>query len=190
MRSSLDVATSTRLARAVVMSLVILVAGLLAPAAQATPVTHAAVSAPTASPSAVAAKSRRPFFRDCHRSRKFNDRAFDFTVDAVLAGRCATTRIKDIKLISSYYGHSPSASHALDIMVNLQGSCSAGRHTGNRVARYFMHNARKHRVLYIIWKNSYWSASTRPMKWRHWRHGMAGGSCTTRHFDHVHVSFK
>ncbi len=150
----------------------------------------AAPAAPAASPKAVKAKAKKPFFNNCRKNRRFSERRFDYDLDAVLAGRCATSRIKGIHLVSSYSGHSPTASKALDFMVNMKGSCRAGRDTGNRLARYMMNNAHKHGVQYIIWKNSYWSASSRPTKWRNWRHGMSGGSCTTRHFDHVHVSFK
>lgn len=147
-------------------------------------------SGSAAAPRAVQAKAAKPFYRGCKRSGRFNEGRFDYTVDAVLAGRCATSRIKGINLISSYSGHHPSANKALDIMVNLQGSCSAGRETGNRVARYMMNNAGKHGVRYIIWKNSYWAAGSGTKKLSNWRHGMHGGSCTTRHYDHVHVAFR
>lgn len=158
---------------------------LLAPAAA-----EAASAAPAARPKAVQAKAKKPFFETCRKSRRFNERRFNYDIDAVFAGRCATSRVKGIELVSSYPGHMPTGSKALDFMVNMRGSCKAGRETGNVLARYMMNNARKHGVQYIIWKNSYWSSSSRPTKWRNWRHGMSGGSCTTRHFDHVHVSFK
>lgn len=157
---------------------------VLAPAAQAAP------GAPGANPRAVQAKAQRPFYASCHRTHRFSEHRFNYDIDAVFAGRCATTRVDGIKLVSSYSGHSPTASKALDFMVNMKGSCKAGRQTGNELARYMMNHARAHGVQYIIWKNSYWPASSRPTKWRNWRHGMAGGSCTTRHFDHVHVSFR
>ena len=143
-----------------------------------------------AAPRAVQAKAAKPFYRGCKRSGRFNEGRFDYTTDAVLAGRCATSRIKGINLISSYSGHHPSANKALDIMVNLKGSCSAGRATGNRVARYMMNNAGKHGVRYIIWKNSYWAAGSGTKKLSNWRQGMHSGSCTTRHYDHVHVAFR
>ncbi len=152
--------------------------------------TTAATAAPDARPRAVMAKAQKPFFAGCRKSGKFNEHRFDFDVDAVLGGRCVSSRVKGVKLISSYSGHMPTASKALDVMVNMKGSCRAGRTTGNVVARYFMKNAKQHHVRYLIWKNSYWSSDRGPTKWRHWRHGMAGGSCTTRHFDHVHVAFK
>lgn len=158
---------------------------LLAPATAG-----AAPAVDSARPKAVKAKAQKPFFDSCRKSRRFNERRFNFDIDAVFAGRCATSRVRGIELVSSYPGHMPTGAKALDFMVNMKGSCKAGRKTGNVTARYFMNNARKHGVQYIIWKNSYWSSSSRPTKWRNWRHGMAGGSCTTKHFDHVHVSFK
>jgi hypothetical protein len=163
----------------------LVLAGLFAGTTAAAAVT----TAPVASPKAVKAKASRPFFKGCKRSGRFNERRFNFDIDAQLAGRCATSRVKGINLISSYHGHHPSATKALDIMVNMRGSCSAGRATGNRVARYMMNNARKHNVRYIIWKNSYWASGSGTRKLRNWRHGMHSGSCTTRHYDHVHVAF-
>jgi len=158
---------------------------LLAP-----PNADAATAAPAARPKAVKAKAQQPFFAKCRKSGRFSERRFNYDIDAVFAGRCATTRFKGIDLVSSYYGHSPTATKALDFMVNMRGSCRGGRTAGNVTARYFMNNARRHGVQYIIWKNSYWASSSRPTKWRNWRHGMSGGSCTTKHYDHVHVSFR
>ena len=173
-----------RLMTTIFTAAAVLVAGLaLVPAG-------AANAAPDARPSAVRAKAQKPFFAGCKKTGRFNERRFDFDLDAVLAGRCVTSRVKGVDLVSSYSGHHPSAQKALDVMVNMKGSCKAGRTTGNVAARYFMNNAKKHKVRYIIWKNAYWSSDRRPTKWRNWRHGMHSGSCTTRHFDHVHVAFK
>lgn len=136
------------------------------------------------------AKSSKPIAKGCKRTRRFNENRFGYTKDARLGGRCAASRFKGVKLISSYYGHHPAANKALDIMVNLSGSCSAGNATGDQVARYMMNNARKHGVRYIIWQNSYWAAGSGKKKFRDWRKGMHSGSCTTRHYDHVHVAFR
>jgi hypothetical protein len=165
----------------------VLVAGLVAvPASPA----GAVVTAPTASKKEIRKKGAKPFFRMCHRTHKFGERQFNYTVDAVFAARCVARRTKGVKLISSYPGHLPSANKAIDIMVNLKGSCRSGRRNGNDIARYLMRHARQHNIQYIIWKNSYWPATSRPTKFRNWRHGMSGGDCTTRHYDHVHVSFR
>lgn len=128
--------------------------------------------------------------QDCNRTRVFYENAFAFSKNVVDAGRCVKENIPKVKAIGSYNGHFPTASKALDVMANLKGSCKSGRSTGNSVAKYFMFNAKEHRVLYLIWKNSYWSADSKPKKFSGWRHGTSGGSCTTRHFDHVHVAFK
>ena len=170
---------------AMMLAVGVLLAGLVA-----TPSADAAVTAPTASKKQIKSKGAKPFFRKCHRTHKFGERQFAYTVDAVFAGRCVSRRVRGVKLVSSYPGHSPSASRAIDVMVNLKGSCRSGRKNGNDVARYFMRHARQHNVQYIIWKNSYWASTSRPTKFRNWRHGMSGGNCTTRHYDHVHVSFR
>ncbi len=136
------------------------------------------------------AKSSTPIQKGCKRTRRFNENRFGYTKDAKLGGRCAASRYKKVKLISSYNGHHPAANKALDIMVNLSGSCSAGNKTGDQVARYMMNNAGKHGVRYIIWQNSYWAYGSGKKKFSDWRKGMHSGSCTTRHYDHVHVAFR
>ncbi len=174
------------------LTAVLLAVGLVLAALVFVPTTSAdaAVTAPTASKKQIKSKGAKPFFRKCDRTGRFGERQFNFTIDAVFAGRCVVHRKKGVKLVSSYPGHMPSANKAIDVMINMKGSCSAGRKNGNDVARYFMRHARQHNVQYIIWKNSYWASTSRPTKFRNWRHGMSGGSCTTRHFDHVHVSFR
>ena len=75
-----------------------------------------------------------------------------YTVDAVFAGRCVAPR-PGREAGQLVPGSPPSASRAIDVMVNLKGSCRSGRKNGNDVARYFMRHARQHNVQYIIWKN-------------------------------------
>lgn len=167
----------------------VLVSGLAVAPATTTAAT-AAPAVTAASPKVLKAKGQKRFFKNCKRSGRFNERRFDYSADVVYTGRCTILRIRGVKLISSYNGHHPSASKALDIMVNMAGSCHAGRQTGNRIARYLMNHARQHDVRYLIWKNSYWASTSRPTKHKNWRHGIAGGSCTTKHYDHVHVAFR
>ena len=129
------------------------------------------------------------FFRGCTKSRVFNENRVGYAYDTVMGGRCVTSRVRGIKLISSYAGHHPSAGKAMDVMVNLQGSCNAGRKVGRQVAKYFMYNAAKHDIQYIIWRNRYWSASYGPKDPKNWRsQGWSG--CTHAHYDHVHVAFR
>jgi len=178
--------TSVRALTGLILALGVMFAGLMT----TTTAANAAVAAPTASKKQIKAKAAKPFFNGCKKTGRFNERRFDFDVDAVMAGRCIVHRVRGIELVSSYRGHMPRAEKAIDVMVNMKGSCKAGRKSGNIAARYFMNNAKKHGIRYIIWKNSYWASSSKPTKWKNWRHGMASGSCTTKHFDHVHVSFK
>lgn len=186
-----------RIITGIVVALGVLLAGVvLGPAqASAAPVapataTPAAALTPMARPKQVKARASRPFFDNCRRSNRFREHRVNFSVSAVLGGRCVTTRVHGVRLVSSYRGHLPSAGKAVDVMVNMRGSCKAGRSTGNRVAHYFMNHAKQHNVRYLIWKNSYWASTSKPRKFRNWRHGMSGGSCTTRHYDHVHVAFQ
>lgn len=162
-----------------------------APAAQAAPAT-AAITAQNSvvSGASLRARKSRKFFAKCHRSRRFNERRVGYGTNAILGGRCVTSKVKGVKLVSSYAGHQPSAGRALDIMINRSGSCRAGRKAGNRVARYFMNHSGRHRVQYVIWKNNIWQSYERRRNSSNWRSMNRGGSCTTRHYDHVHVSFK
>ena len=153
------------------------------------PASTAGESYTSAAPSAVKAKAKKPFFKGCKNNRRFNERRFSYTVDATLAGRCAASRFKKVKLISSYGGHHPSAERALDVMTNLNGSCTQNRKTGDQVARYMMKNAKKHGVRYLIWENKYWAAGSGQKKLKNWR-PMNRGGCTAGHYDHVHVAFK
>lgn len=136
------------------------------------------------------AKKAKKFFSKCHRSKRFNERRVAFGTSAILGGRCVTSKVKGVRLVSSYPGHQPSAGRAIDVMINRSGSCSAGREAGNKVARYFMNNSGKHRVQYVIWKNNIWQTYEKRRNPSNWRSMHRGGSCTTRHYDHVHISFK
>jgi hypothetical protein len=147
-----------------------------------------------AAPSVASAASlgqlkKKQFYNGCKKSSKFREYRFGWNASARMTGRCLTSRVKGIRLISSYNGHHPSASRAMDVMVNLSGSCTAGRQTGNQMARYLMKNARKHNIYYIVWRNGYWNANSKPTKPRNFRQ-QGGGSCTSKHFDHVHVAFR
>lgn len=58
---------------------------------------------------------------------------------------------------------------------------------GDQVAQYFVTNAARYGVHYIIWKQSIVNISERPGEG--WRPVPDRGSVTANHFDHVHVSF-
>jgi len=147
-----------------------------------------------AAPATASAKSlgqlkKRKFYKGCKKSGKFREYQFGWNANAKMTGRCLTSRVKGVRLISSYNGHHPSASRAFDVMVNLQGSCTAGRKAGNKLAWYLMKNARKHNIYYIVWRNGYWNANSKPTSPRNFRQ-QGGGSCTSKHYDHIHVAFR
>lgn len=86
--------------------------------------------------------------------------------------------------ISTYNGHSPTASRALDILVtDAYGQVSSDNNAlGNAVAEYALANQGANGITYVIWLQRYnpgtgWD----PMEDR--------GSITQNHYDHVHVSF-
>ncbi len=142
-------------------------------------------------PASFKKKTKKPFYKECKSSRKFSENRFAYAPHAVLAGRCILSkiRLKGVQLVSSYSGHHPSATKALDLMVNLRGSCSAGNRTGDKVAKYLMSNSGRHGVRYLIWQNKYWASTDKPKKLKDWR-SMNRGGCTAGHYDHVHVAFK
>jgi len=160
-------------------------------ATESAPVTSQQATAASGLPASFKKKAKRDFYRDCKSSKKFAEKRFAYTPHAVLAGRCIMSKkwLKGVKLVSSYQGHHPSATHALDVMVNLRGSCSVGNSTGDRIAKYLMNNAKKHGIKYLIWENRYWASTSAPKKLRQWRN-MNRGGCTHGHYDHVHVAFK
>lgn len=77
---------------------------------------------------------------------------------------------------------------AIDIMIPSYKSDS-GRALGNRVADYFVQNADKLHVKYIIWNAKKWNPSV-SRTWRAYRHPSGIMNDTTAHRNHVHVSFK
>ena len=134
-------------------------------------------------------KQKNAYFDSCRQSRRFRENQASFPRHVRIAGRCVTTQISGIKTIGTRPGHHPSASRALDIMVNTKGSCRAGRKAGNQIARYLMAHKKIHNVYYIIWRNGYWNAreNVKPIgKFRK----MGRGGCTAGHYDHVHVAFR
>lgn len=70
---------------------------------------------------------------------------------------------------------------ALDFM------CPNDSSKGDRVAQYFLTNAGKYGVHYIIWKQKIYNVTERASEG--WRAMPDRGGVTANHFDHVHVSF-
>jgi hypothetical protein len=87
--------------------------------------------------------------------------------------------------VSTYEGHSPTASRAVDILVSdVYGELPSDDNAlGDRVADFTLAHLAEHGVTYVIWRQRInlgdaWD----PMEDR--------GSITQNHYDHVHVSFE
>ena len=112
------------------------------------------------------------------------------TPDAVAVARCAVEQF-DMTSIGGLAtgGHVNGSDHytgrAVDLMVNNWQS-SAGAEFGDRVAAYYVENARKFAVTYVIWRGRIWSAS-RP-GWRPYSHPDGRTDPTALHMDHLHIS--
>jgi hypothetical protein len=94
----------------------------------------------------------------------------------------------DACTVSTYAGHSPTASRAIDILVSdaFGKRPSDNNALGDRVAEFALGslaNVPEHGVMYVIWRQRYNDGSGwDPMEDR--------GSITQNHYDHVHVSFE
>ena len=87
--------------------------------------------------------------------------------------------------ISTYAGHHPTASRAIDILVSdVYGSVPSDDNAlGDAVAAFALGHQDSAGITYVIWRQRYndgtgWD----PMEDR--------GSITQNHYDHVHVSFE
>jgi len=87
--------------------------------------------------------------------------------------------------ISTYEGHSPTASRAIDILASdVYGEVPTdGNALGDAAAAYVLAHQADYAITYVIWRQRYnqgdgWD----PMEDR--------GSITQNHYDHVHVSFE
>jgi hypothetical protein len=87
--------------------------------------------------------------------------------------------------ISTYEGHSPTASRALDILVSdVYGQTpSDGNALGDEVAAFALAHQPDYAVTYVIFRQRInLGSGWEPMEDR--------GSITQNHYDHVHVSFE
>ena len=87
--------------------------------------------------------------------------------------------------ISTYEGHQPIASRALDIRVSdVYGERPIDNNTlGNEVADYALAHLTEHGITYVIWMQ-------RINLGDGWKAMEDRGSITQNHYDHVHVSFE
>ena len=87
--------------------------------------------------------------------------------------------------ISTYEGHHPDITRALDILVSsAYGAMPDDFSLGDRVADFTLNHWSNHGVMYIIWQQHINSNDDRG-----WRQMEDRGSITQNHFDHCHVSF-
>ncbi|MEI2717990.1 MAG: NlpC/P60 family protein [Candidatus Nanopelagicales bacterium] len=114
---------------------------------------------------------------------------------AITGGRCAGALWPQLTIIGGWRPSDPYPDHpsgrALDIM--MPAGCStdpANIALGTAIAEFFMANAAKFHVQYIIWQQRIWNAETEtPKRVIDWRGMSNRGGCTANHQDHVHVSF-
>lgn len=86
--------------------------------------------------------------------------------------------------ISTYNGHSPTASRAIDILVSdaYGKRATDGNVLGDAVAAFVLEQQEANAITYVIWRQRYNDGSGwDPMEDR--------GSITQNHLDHVHVTF-
>ncbi|MBA3456987.1 MAG: hypothetical protein H0T42_28115 [Deltaproteobacteria bacterium] len=91
----------------------------------------------------------------------------------------------DACTISTYTGHTPTASRALDILVSdVYGMRSSDNDAlGDLVAAYALTHQVPSGITYVIWRQRINSGTG-------WRPMADRGSITQNHYDHVHISFE
>jgi hypothetical protein len=87
--------------------------------------------------------------------------------------------------ISTYEGHNPTASRALDILASdVYGERPTDNNAlGDEVADYVLAHRAAHGITYVIWRQ-------RINHGEGWKAMEDRGSITQNHYDHVHVSFE
>jgi peptidoglycan hydrolase-like protein with peptidoglycan-binding domain len=103
-------------------------------------------------------------------------------VQSFAAAVCSTT---GACAASTYPGHDPDLTRALDILVSSAFGVSPGDFSlGDSVAAFALDNFSARGVMYVIWRQRINSNDGRG-----WRQMGDRGSITQNHFDHCHVSF-
>lgn len=104
-------------------------------------------------------------------------------VQSFANGACSHT---GVCAASTYHGHHPSYSRALDLMIGSYGSWpgAAANAQGDALAQFALNNMRKYGLWYVIWKQRINYGDGAGWQWMADR-----GSITQNHYDHVHVSF-
>ena len=85
-------------------------------------------------------------------------------------------------------GHDHPHGFALDLMIEYGVAASgAKKDLGDEVAKFYIDNAKRFGVKYIIWYDRIWKEYTG--EWGSYSNGDGQNNLTGRHQDHVHVSF-
>lgn len=107
-------------------------------------------------------------------------------VDAVVANFPKITTIYGWRASSAISTSDHPYGRAVDVMVSNYRSAEMIAY-GDAIAQYFITNASKHNISYIIWRQKLWNAA---YPTRGWRAMEDRGGDTANHYDHVHISVK
>ena len=110
--------------------------------------------------------------------------------DAVLVVRCAVAHFQIASIGGlATSGHIAGSDHytgrAVDLMID-DWATPAGVAFGDRVAAYFIANAGRFGITYIIWRARIWTTE-RPY-WRTYTHPSGSANPTLLHLNHLHIS--
>ncbi|MCB0918122.1 MAG: C40 family peptidase [Actinobacteria bacterium] len=116
--------------------------------------------------------------------------------DALFVGRCVAMLWSQITTIYGWVavpiGPYPDhvSGRAVDVM--MPALCDADPSNvgiGNQIAEFFMQNAKKFNVQYMMWQHRIWNATYEtPKPVDQWRMVSERGDCTSNHMDHVHIT--
>lgn len=110
--------------------------------------------------------------------------------DGVLVVRCAVAHFQIASIGGrATSGHIAGSDHytgrAVDLMID-DWATPAGVAFGDRVAAYFIANAGRFGITYIIWRARIWTTE-RPY-WRTYTHPSGSANPTLLHLNHLHIS--
>jgi peptidoglycan hydrolase CwlO-like protein len=116
--------------------------------------------------------------------------------DALRVGRCISLIWPQFTTIYGWLavpiGPYPDhvSGRAVDVM--MPDGCSADEANvglGNQVAEFYMKNAKRFNVQYMMWQHRIWNATIEdPKPVSQWRMVSERGDCTSNHMDHVHIT--
>jgi len=117
----------------------------------------------------------------------------NLTRDAVWLLRVVRQQWPQIRAVGGYRPTDPFPDHpsgrAVDVMLPDAGRSKQGVALGDEIATYFMQNADRYGIMYLIWHQRIWMADrdavAPPATWRSMGER---GSWTGNHMDHVHVT--